>query len=450
MDRQDVIELIQELDVKNVKFGVTDIDGVLRGKIISTKKFLKAVQNDIGFCNVIFGWDINDQCYDNSKVSGWHTGYPDSFATIDPDSYRKIPWDDNKPFFLGDFENSDELQNVCPRTLLKRVRSQAMEMGFYPKFSTEFEWFNFAESPNSFKDKSYRNPTPISPGMFGYSVLRASQFSDYINQLFDDLYSFGIPLEGLHTETGDGVYEAAITYDEILVSADRAALFKTAVKEIASKHEMMASFMAKWNPELPGCSGHVHQSLWDANGNNIFFDNSSSTNISKTLEHYLAGQIACLPAILPMFAPTTNSYKRYVEGSWSPTSVSWGIENRTTALRVINQNAESMRVEHRVPGADANPYLSMAAALASGLYGIKNQLSLNLSPTPGNQYEQTDADYFPKNLGDAVKAMKNSSIPNELFGDEFVDHFVRTREWEWQQSQDSEDDWEMKRYFEIV
>jgi glutamine synthetase len=450
MDRQDVIKLIQELDVKNIKFGVIDIDGVLRGKIISTKKFLKAIQNDIGFCNVIFGWDINDECYDNSKVSGWHTGYPDSFATIDPDSYRKIPWDGNKPFFLGDFENSKELNSVCPRTLLKKILSESNELGFYPKYSAEFEWFNFSETPNSLKDKNYQSPTPITPGMFGYSVLRASQYSDYINQIFDDLYSFGIPLEGIHTETGDGVYEAAITYDDILVSADRAALFKTAVKEIASRHEIMASFMAKWNPELPGCSGHIHQSLWDEQGKNLFFDASSQSNISELMKHFIAGQLYCLPYILPIFAPSTNSYKRYVEGSWSPTSVSWGIENRTSALRVINQDQSSMRVEHRVPGADANPYLSMSAALASGLYGIKNKLSLEMEATIGNQYEKTDAEQFPKSLGDAIHKMKGSHIPAELFGEEFADHFLRTREWEWQQYQGSDDTWEMKRYFEII
>ncbi len=450
MDRQDVIELIQELEVKNIRFGVTDIDGVLRGKIISTKKFLKAIENDIGFCNVIFGWDINDECYDNSKVSGWHTGYPDSFATIDHNSYRKIPWENGKPFFLGDFEFSNELSDVCPRTLLKRIRQQAIEMGFFPMYSAEFEWFNFAENPNSFKEKGYRNPTPISPGMFGYSILRASQFSEYVNQLFDDLLAFGIPLEGLHTETGDGVYEAAITFDDILISADRAALFKTSVKEIASKHEMIASFMAKWNPELPGCSGHIHQSLWDEGGNNLFFDSSKPNRISTLMEHFIAGQLHCLPHILPMLAPTTNSYKRFIEGSWSPTSVSWGIENRTTALRVINQNEGSMRLEHRVPGADANPYLSMAAALASGLYGIRNELSLDLNPTVGNQYSNKNAIQFEEDLGSATKKMKESEIPVELFGEGFVDHFIRTREWEWLQSKDSDEEWEMKRYFEIV
>ncbi len=450
MTKQDIAGLIQELDVKNVKFGVIDIDGVLRGKLISIKKFLKALHDDVGFCNVIFGWDINDECYDNSKVSGWHTGYPDSFATIDPNTYRKIPWDGEKPFFLADFEHSKELAEVCPRSLLKRITKEANEMGFIPKFSTEFEWFNFAETPNSLKEKNYQNPTPITPGMFGYSILRASQNSEYINQLFDDLFEYGIPLEGLHTETGDGVYEAAITYDDILISADRAALFKTAVKEIAGKHEIMASFMAKWNPKLPGCSGHIHQSLWDEKGNNLFHDTGESKTISQILKYYIAGQLHCLPYILPLIAPTTNSYKRYVEGSWSPTSVSWGIENRTVALRVINQSKESMRVEHRVPGADANPYLSMAAALASGLYGIKHKLEIPVSSTSGNQYERNDCEHFSASLGDAVEKMKSSDIPIELFGPGFSDHFIRTREWEWKQSQIGDASWEMKRYFELI
>ena len=168
------------------------------------------------------------------------------------------------------------------------------------------------------------------------------------------------------------------------------------------------------------------------------------------MKHYIAGQLYCLPHILPMFAPTINSYKRYVEGSWSPTSVSWGIENRTTALRVINHQSESMRVEHRVPGADVNPYLSMAAALASGLYGIKHQLELELPATHGNQYSKKDAIKLPDSLKKATKAMKDSDIARELFGASFADHFVKTREWECGQEDGSQPNWEMKRYFEII
>ena len=156
--------------------------------------------------------------------------------------------------------------------------------------------------------------------------------------------------------------------------------------------------MAKWNDDLPGCSGHIHQSLWDKDGNNLFYDSTEPYMMSKIMNHFLAGQIACLPYILPMFAPSINSYKRYVQGSWSPISASWGIENRTTALRVIYHNSNSMRIEHRVPGADANPYLSMAAALASGLYGIKHELSLKIDATIGNEYDNSNSNLFSNNL----------------------------------------------------
>lgn len=450
MTKEEVISTIRELPTNYVKFGVFDIDGVLRGKLVSKEKFLKGLESGVGFCNVIFGWDVNDQCYDNTKVSGWHTGYPDAFATIDPSTFRNIPWQHNQPFFLADFESAPEIADVCPRTLLKRIRKEAIDLGFQPKFSSEFEWFNLDETPRSFHEKNYQKPTPLTPGMFGYSVLRFSQQFEYVDQLFNQLHDFGIPLEGLHTETGDGVYEAAITYDDILISADRAALFKTAVKEIAAAHEILPSFMAKWNPDLPGCSGHIHQSLWDEDGKNVFFDANEDHKISSVMKHFLAGQLYCLPHILPMFAPTINSYKRYVEGSWSPTSVSWGIENRTTALRVINHQSESMRVEHRVPGADVNPYLSMAAALASGLFGIKHQLELELPASHGNQYSKKDAIKLPDSLKKATKAMKDSDIARELFGAFFADHFVKTREWECGQEDGSQPNWEMKRYFEII
>ncbi|MEO0341111.1 MAG: glutamine synthetase, partial [Bacteroidota bacterium] len=316
-------------------------------------------------------------------------------------------------------------------------------------FAGELEWFNFEETPRSLADKGHRDPQPITPGMFGYSVLRTSQKSAFFHSLFDDLHRFKIPLEGLHTETGDGVYEACIFYDDVLESADRMALMKTSIKEIAYRHKQMASFMAKWNPDLPGCSGHLHQSLWQGD-KNVFFDERAERGISSVLESYIAGQLYCLPYILPMYAPIVNSYKRLVAGSWAAVSASWGIENRTAALRVIPGGAHSTRLETRVPGADANPYLSMAAALASGLYGIKNKLRLDTPRTKGNEYDNKERKPLPRSLKEAVDQMKNSPIPKALFGEGFVDHFIRTREWEWSQFLSAVTDWEMKRYFEII
>ena len=183
---------------------------------------------------------------------------------------------------------------------------------------------------------------------------------------------------------------------------------------------------------------------------NLFYDGSNPKGISSLMEQYIAGQLYCLPFLLPMYAPTTNSYKRYVEGSWAATSISWGFDNRTTALRVITPSKDASRIENRVSGSDANPYLTMAASLASGLYGVKNQLELNIEPTKGNEYENASSKQLPKDLNEATQAMKNSEIPKQLFGEAFVDHFIKTREWEWRQYDPEQPNWEIKRYFEII
>lgn len=444
-------DLLAAHPAHQVKVAVVDIDGVLRGKWMAKEKLLKALDEGFGFCNVVFGWDINDQPYDNTDLSGWHTGYPDALAMPDPATFRTIPWQDGLPFLLADFSQSPEIADACPRSLLKKIRQQALDSGFAARFSNEFEWFNFRETPQSFKEKNGLNPQPVTPGMFGYSLLRASQNHAFFTEIFDGLLGFGVPLEGLHTETGDGVYEAAIEHSDVLEAADRGVLFKAGVKEIAHRHGIMASFMAKWNSALPGCSGHIHQSLWDlGKACSLFFDAEKPGCMSRLMEQYLAGQLHCLPYILPMFAPTVNSYKRLVAGSWASVSVSWGIENRTTAIRVINQNAGAMRIETRTPGSDANPYLSMAACLASGLYGIRHQLALETPPTKGNEYENMASRRLPATLAEAVSAMRASPIANELFGAGFVDHFLKTRDWEWRQFSQKVTDWELRRYFESV
>lgn len=452
MRTEEIIEELEKYNDSKVRVAVTDIDGVLRGKVISLEKFKSIVDGGFGFCNVIFGWDCEDTDYENGTFVGWHTGFPDLNAFIDTNTFRRIPWIDDIPFFLADFsgekvDNKDAF--VCPRTLLKSIKNRLRkELGYEAKFSQEFEWFNFNETPDSFHEKGHKDPVPLTPGMFGYSILRSSLRSDYFNEIFDLLSQFRIPLEGIHTETGPGVYEAAITYDEVLEAGDRAVLFKTAVKEIAYKHNIMASFMAKWNEKYPGCGGHIHQSLWK-DEKNLFFDKSGD-GLSDIFKSYIAGQLYCLPHILPMYAPTVNSFKRLVEGAWAPTTITWGIDNRTVALRAIPGSNKSTRLETRVPGSDANPYLVMSACLASGMYGILNNLKLEQSPTEGNGYKDDSHGRLPSNLKDATEEMKNSKVARELFGDSFVNHFIETREWEWKQAEKGDEDWEMKRYFEII
>jgi len=447
-----ILSYVREYPGAKVKLAICDLDGILRGKVIHKDKFMAVVDKGFGFCDVVFGWDSADASYEGIDFTGWHTGYPDIAAQIDISTFRKIPWEKNMPFFLADFcDENQKAIPVCPRNLLKIIRQQAMDQGFSPIYSQEFEWFNFQETPEELNRREFTQIKPMTPGMFGYSILRSSQKSEYFNDLFDLLKDFEVPLEGLHTETGPGVYEAAILYDDVLNAADQAVLFKTGVKEIAYRHQLMASFMAKWSEELPGCSGHVHQSLWNAQRTeNLFYDSTQDHNMSELMQNFIAGQLYCLPHILPLYAPNINSYKRLVEGAWAPTTLTWGLDNRTTALRTLTQSQQSARLETRVCGSDTNPYLVMAGCLASGLYGVKNKLKLDQPHTVGNGYKDFKYGTLPSDLNQATQSMKESDLARELLGEEFVKHFVQTREWEWKQFGKAVTNWELKRYFEII
>lgn len=452
MEKELIIKEIKESPWNRVKIAFTDIDGVLRGKYIHKNKFFDSLESDLGVCDVIFGWDSGDVCYDNSKVTGWHTGYPDARAKLDLTTFRRIPWEFNLPFLLADFSSDKKYaESVCPRSLLKKISRECEELGFKPVFAQEFEWFNFKGSPSELYRDGFKIPETLTPGMFGYSVLRTSLNRDFVKDLFEQMAEFNVPLEGTHTETGPGVYEAAVLFDEVVAAADKAVLFKTGLKEIAYRHGLMASFMAKWNSKLPGCGGHLHQSLWDTEGKeNLFYNPAAPEALTPLLEQYIAGQLACLPEILPMFAPTVNSYKRIGHGDWAPATVTWGIDNRTAAVRVIQGKKQSARIESRVPGADTNPYLAMAAALASGLFGIKHKLKLTIPQSRGNAYNDKGREKLPGNLAEATEKMAASEIARELFGEAFVTHFTKTREWEWRQFMNNVTDWELKRYFEII
>ena len=448
----ELLKLLTTQEATKIKLAVTDIDGVLRGKVISFDKFKSCVEKGFGFCDVVFGWDAADAAYDNVQYTGWHTGYPDATAVIDHTTFRRIPWENDVPFFLADFRNREENNlAICPRSLLKKINSEATNDGYQVFASQEFEWFNFIDNRDELYAHKFRDLKPMTPGMFGYSILRASQQSAFFNDLFDLLTKFEVPIEGLHTETGPGVYEAAILYSDIIEAADRAVLFKTSVKEIGHRHGILPTFMAKFNETLPGCSGHVHQSLWSKDGkDNLFYDTKSKHGISSLMESYIAGQLHCLPHILPMFAPTVNSYKRLVEGAWAPTTITWGIDNRTTALRALPASRTAARLETRVVGSDSNPYLAMAGCLASGLYGIRKKMKLEIAPTNGNGYLDKKNGLLPNSLWAATQAMKSSALAKELFGEAFVDHFTATREWEWRQFSKVVTDWELKRYLEII
>jgi glutamine synthetase len=451
-DTDSILDGLRESDADYVKVAVTDIDGILRGKYLDKQKFLSATETGFGFCNVVFGWDAGDECYDNVAYTGWQSGYPDAEVRIDLSTHRTIPWESGRDFFLGDFLGTGgEALDVCPRRVLRAVVDRATAMGYDAKFGLEFEWFNFAETPQSVNDKGFRDMTPLTPGMFGYSIVRQAHNQSYFDALLADLRAFDVPLEGLHCETGPGVFEAAILYTSALEAADRAQLFKSSVKEIAHRFGILPTFMARWNPDLPGCSGHAHQSLWSIDeARNVFFDDAAPNRMSATFQSYVAGILALLPELLVFFAPTVNSYKRLVDGFWAPTRPTWGIDNRTVACRAIPGSAASTRLEMRVPGSDINPYLAVAACLAAGLWGIERGLTLDQPATIGSAYADDSVERLPRTLYEATAKLAESKTARELLGEKFVDHYVATREWEWRKFGDAVTDWELRRYFEII
>jgi len=445
----DARRFVEERNIDHVKVGVFDVDGIMRGKYMGRDKFFSALEKGFGFCDVVLGWDSNDQQYDNTSFTGWHTAYPDAWVRLIPESCRLIPFEGGRPLFLGEF--ADKAEAVCPRGLLRRVVQRAESMGFAPSAAFEYEFFLFEETPHSVREKNYRDLKNITPGFFGYSMLRSSVLAEFYEELLNTCQAMGFPIEGLHTETGPGVLEAALSVDSALAAADKAALFKTFTKVVAQRAGWMACFMAKWSPDWPGQSGHIHISLRGRGDEPVFHDPDAPETMSETMRHFIGGQQALMPELLAMVACTVNSYTRLIPGFWAPTEASWGMENRTCALRAIKGTPSAQRVEYRIASADLNPYIALAAALASGLWGIEHRIEPD-EPVVGNAYAQSfpPERRLPATLMEAAARLRESKAARELFGDAFVEHYAATREWEEREFRKAITDWELQRYFEII
>lgn len=444
-----VLVELRQRGIERVKVGGFDVDGVLRGKYISLAKLASALDGGFGFCDVIFGWDVADALYDNATVTGWASGYPDAQAVLDPKTLRLIPFEPGVAAMLCDFRDTRGRPHpACPRSLLKRVIARAEQAGFEAKFGAEFEFFFFKEDRDDLLRKGYRDLEPFDPGMFGYSWVRTGQDSELMRDIWQTCSEFRIELEGLHTETGPGVYEAALRYGDALEVADQAALFKTTLKQLAHRHGISVTFMAKCDANLPGASGHLHQSLWQ-NGKNAFYDSRARHGMSVTMRRYVAGLIDVMQDWTALLSPTINSYKRYVPGLWAPLVASWGVENRTCAVRVVAPgDAKGLRVEYRQTAADINPYIAIAANLGAGLRGIEK--GLELPPESVGDAGESGPLALPRTLADANRRLAKSRSAREVLGAGFVDHYTRTRDWEVREYQKSVSDWERRRYFESV
>lgn len=441
--------LVRERNPAHVKVGVFDVDGVLRGKYIARDKFLSALDDGFGFCNALLGWDVSDTLYDNSVFTGWHSGYPDVTLRILPKSAMVLPFENETLFFASEFAGTAEA--ICPRGVLRRVLARAESMGFSVRAAMEFEFFMFQETPDTLKAKDFRDLQTLSPGSFSYSLLRSMVQEGLYQEILDTFGSIGISLEGLHAETGPGVVETAIAVDEAMAMADKASIFKAFMKVLAQKRGLMATFMAKWNETLSGQSGHTHMSLWSTAGLPLFHDPAAPDGMSETMRLFLGGQLAYLREFAAMVAPNINSYSRLTPGYWAPTAATWGIDNRTVGIRVIPGSPKSQRLEYRVPGSDVNPYLSMAAAIGSGLLGIERGIDPG-ARSVGNAYAQDipESRRLPGNLETSAVLLQQSEAAIDLFGPAFVRHFSDSRLFEARQYARAVTDWELKRYFEIL
>lgn len=458
-----------------IKVAGIDVDGILRGKIMSKTKFFSAVKNNgFGFCSVTFGWDCHDKTYEmTSAISNTENGFQDINAKVDLASFRRIPWElssDNEkgqPFFLLTFHDADGTPIAPdPRSLLRAQTAKAKEMGYKAMAGLELEFFNFLESPATLAHKGGRDLVHLTPGNFGYSLLRtqAQAGKTYFTEIYDTAIEFGCPIEGWHTETGPGVYEAALEFSDAETIADRGSLFKFLCKSLGLKHGITPCFMAKPVSGLSGNSGHIHLSLVDTEtGVNLFaqeLDDESAEfkdlrNFSKLGQYFTAGILTGLRDIMPLLAPTINSYKRLIENYWAPVNVSWGLEHRLASVRLIAPPTcppKSTRIEVRVPGADIVPHYALSALIGLGLMGIQKSLPFPCAPLGASDDTGSGAGTrLPKDLKSAVhEFMAPSSHARTVLGDAFVDHFGMTRLHECQRWEQQVTEWEVKRYMEVV
>ena len=432
----------------------TDMQGRFMGKRVVPEYFLKEILGHEGLhaCLYLVTVDMAGEVLQGFKFADWESGYGDFKLVPDIATLRVAPWLEKTAVVICDVadEHTGELVEVAPRTVLRRQVEQAAKAGFKANMASELEFYLFSDSYEELAARDYRDANPSSTYGMDYHMLQTTRDEWVIRKIRNEMLGAGIPVEFSKGETGRGQHEINITYSDALEAADNHVIFKQGAKEIAMMSGAALTFMAKWKMEEAGSSCHVHSSLWKPDGSaSLMWDKAAPDHASKTFRHFLAGQMATARELSVMFAPCVNSYKRYQLGTWAPTAILWGPDNRTCGFRIVGEG-NGHRVENRIPGADANVYFAFAATIAGGLHGIRNKVKMPPA-FMGNAYTAEDVPRVPTSLHEAVDEFEKSKVAREAFGEEAFDHILTSTRWE-QTIFDNNviTDWEVIRYFEQV
>ncbi|MEV6208012.1 glutamine synthetase family protein [Kitasatospora sp. NPDC051914] len=438
-------ELVADGSVDTVVLAITDMQGRLQGKRLAAEYFLTdVVPGAAEGCGYLLAVDTDMNTVDGYAVSSWESGYGDLVLAPDLATLRMVPWHPATAMVQCDVRHHDGRPvTVSPRQVLRRQLERLAGYGWQAYAGTELEFIVFRDSYEQAWERAYHGLTPANQYNVDYSILGTARIEPLLRRLRNEMAGAGLTVESAKGECNLGQHEIAFKYADALTTCDNHAVYKTGAKEIAAQEGCSLTFMAKYD-EREGNSCHIHLSLRDAAGTPVMAGDGPY-GFSRTMEHFLAGQLACLREFALLLAPTVNSYKRYVPGSFAPTAIAWGRDNRTCALRVVGHGS-SLRFENRVPGGDVNPYLAVAALIAAGLHGIEHQLELEPEFT-GNAYA-SDAPRVPATLRDAVDAFEGSEAATEAFGKDVVRHYAHAGRVELAAYDRAVTDWERRRGFE--
>jgi glutamine synthetase len=408
---------LRDLGVDTVVVAFTDMQGRLMGKRYHVDFFLEEMGagHEAEGCNYLLALDMEMDPQPGYAMASWERGYGDFGLLPDLSTLRMIPWLEATALVLCDVVWHDGAAVApSPRQVLRRQIERARALGYEAMFGSELEFFLFKETYAEAHAKHYRDLTPSVPYILDYHVLATTYDEPLMRQIRNGMAAAGIPVESSKGEAWPGQQEINFRYADALTAADNHVIYKNGAKEIAALNGCSITFMAKPDHTSIGSSCHIHSSLW-RDGESAF------AGESPVFRQWLAGQIACAKELAIFLAPTINSYKRYAAGSWAPTTLAWGYDNRTCGFRIVG-HGNALRAETRIPGADANPYLAFAALIASGLYGIENELELGAA-FEGNAYE-SDVERFPATLREAIAALENGAAARAALGDDVVDHYL--------------------------